>query len=132
MKEYFDVDSLRDDSLMCKYPGIRHSWDKLPESSYELNDLGERVYYSTSLLAVRCERCGREKFEFFDLNGRRMGKPYYRNPTDFQHTHRLDSADVVLEFLARGLLVNSISNGKVAKKGGARRSRSTSTRRRRS
>ena len=106
MTEYTDLSDLRDDSLMCKYPGIRHPWDKLPESSYDLNDF-EKAYYSDSVLALRCSRCGREKFEFFDVNGNRMGKPTYRNPVDFQHTHRLQASEIRLEFMSRSLLVSN-------------------------
>jgi hypothetical protein len=104
--EYTELSDLRDDSLKCKYPGIRHAWDGLPESSYDLNDF-ERSYYADSILALRCERCGREKFEFFDVNGNRMGKPAYRNPTDFQHTHRLYADEIRLELMSRNLLVNN-------------------------
>ena len=115
MKEYVELSDLRDESLKCKYPGTRHAWGGLPESSYHLDDLGERVYYCESIFAQRCTRCRRQKFEFFDINGQRMGKPMYRDPKNFQHTHRLDAADIRIEMLGRGMLVNNLKkrrNGK--------------------
>jgi len=76
------------------------------ESSYNPDDF-ERSYYADSIFAQFCTRCGREKFEFFDLNGNRMGKPHLRNPNDFQHTHRLSAEEIRLELMSRNLVVNN-------------------------
>ena len=112
MPEYVEMADLTNDHLLCKYPGIRHAWDENPGA--ELPS-GPNSYYATFVLCVRCTRCGREKFEYLDRNRRRMGVPYYRNPDDYQHTHRMYGDDMRRELVSRDLLVTRLktsSNGK--------------------
>lgn len=96
-----ELHDLRDDSILCKYRAIGHMFDENP--GVDVPE-GERAYYAAAIMSFACLRCGREKFIYFDVNGSRMGQPYYRNPTDFQHTRRLSHQEIELEILHRGLM----------------------------
>lgn len=109
---YVELEDLSDERLLCTYRGIAHRWDENP--GVDLPDT-DRTYYCASVLAQVCERCGREKFEFFDLHNQRMGKPYYRYPVGYQRTHKLTSHEVRLELIARGLMVTTYKKGISAK-----------------
>jgi hypothetical protein len=50
-----------------------------------------------------------------DSKGRRIGKPYYKNPVDYPKTHRIMGDDVRAEMIKRSLFVMQMSNGKVIK-----------------
>lgn len=93
--------------LMCKAVHS-HAWEDNP--SYEISH--PRVRPSYALLALRCTRCGRERFDFLNRNGSRNGPPYYRNPVSYPKTHRHTGQELMVELLSRSLLVHSIAKGR--------------------
>jgi hypothetical protein len=104
---YTDLADLDKSVLTCKAVHS-HSWEDNP--SYELTH--PRVRPSFALLALRCTRCGRERFDFLNKNGSRNGQPYYRNPVNYPRTHRLTGQELMVELLSRSLLVHAIDRSR--------------------
>jgi hypothetical protein len=105
-----ELSDISDKVLPCKSRAISHSWDKL--LNYDLGSAIARNSYA--VLALRCERCGREKFIYLNRNGTRNGRPYYRNPVDYPRTHRFSDQEFMSELLSRSLFVHDLrrSNGR--------------------
>jgi hypothetical protein len=110
---YLELHDVSDKMLPCKSRAISHAWDKL--LSYDLDSA--TAINSYAVLALRCTRCGREKFIYLNRNGTRNGRPYYRSPNDFPHTHRFSDQEFMSELLSRSLFVHDLkrSNGRKAK-----------------
>jgi hypothetical protein len=110
---YLELHDVSDKMLPCKSRAISHAWDKL--LSYDLDSVTANNSYA--VLALRCTRCGREKFIYLNRNGTRNGRPYYRSPNDFPHTHRFSDQEFMSELLSRQLYVHDLkrTNGRKAK-----------------
>lgn len=113
MITYVTPEELRDDSLTCRLL-VNHSWKSNPE--YELNS--DLAKLSASILALRCVRCGRERFDYINRHGELIGR-YYRNPGNFQYMHRIPLTELRKLAMERSLLVHNFerngrrkSNGK--------------------
>ena len=109
MVDYLDLQELDDVYLICKARS-RHKMDLNP-SPTEIDSYRARL--ASYVIPWRCERCGRECYEFLDSIGRRIGTPYYRNPVDYPRTHRLIGDDVRAEMIRRGLFVRQIVDGEI-------------------
>jgi hypothetical protein len=109
MKEltYTELIDLTNQVLTCKAVHS-HAWDDNP--NYELNHYLART--SFAVLALRCARCGRERFDFLSKNGNRNGRPYYRNPVNYPKTHRLSGQELMSELMTRQLLVHSLNKSR--------------------
>jgi hypothetical protein len=97
---YTDVRDLEEAHLLCRY--LRHSWD--PHPGVDLSGL-KRVDYATEVIAVRCVRCGRERIEYLDRKGWRIGRPYWRDPMGYPKVHRTSGEVLRAEMIRRNLLV---------------------------
>lgn len=109
MADYLELQDLDDVYLICKARG-RHKMDANP--SPQVVD-SYRAKIASYVIPWRCERCGRECYEFLDSVGRRIGTPYYRNPIDYPRTHRLVGDDVRAEMIRRGLFVYHVEDGEI-------------------
>jgi len=116
--EPVDITDLDDVYLICKARS-RHKFDVNPSPSTVDSWRSQAASY---VIPWRCERCGRECYEFMDSQGRRIGTPYYRNPIDYPRTHRLLGDTVRAEMIRRSLLVKRLVEGKI-QNNGARKKR---------
>lgn len=107
--EYSELSDLNDEILQCKL-FYGHEWDKL--NDYEINS--ELARYSDAVLALRCVRCHRERFDYLDVTGNLIGR-YYRNPNHYPRTHRLPVVDIRREVMFRGLLVDRLNKKRVSR-----------------
>jgi hypothetical protein len=109
---YTELSDLDKSVLVCKAVH-GHAWEDNPQ--YELSH--PRMRPSYAILALRCTRCGRERFDFLNRNGSRNGQPYYRNPVSYPKTHRHTGQELMVELMSRSLLVHDLkrANGRKAK-----------------
>jgi|SRR5215471_1323162 len=117
MVTYYSLDELDDAYLICK-ARTRHKMDLNPTPQ---TIRGWRSQAATWVIPWRCERCGRECYEFLDSQGRRIGTPYYTNPVDYPHTHRILGDEVRAEMIRRGVFVKRLVDGVIQDNGSARR-----------
>jgi hypothetical protein len=113
MIEYTDLHELDDVYLICKARG-RHKMDINPSPGTVDSWRAQAASY---VIPWRCERCGRECYEFLDSVGQRVGAPYYRNPVDYPHTHRLNGDDIRAEMISRSLLIRRVVDGEIIDNG---------------
>jgi hypothetical protein len=104
---YTDLGDLSKDVLTCKAVHS-HAWEDNPH--FELAH--PRVRPAYAILALRCTRCGRERFDFLSRNGTRNGRPYYRNPVNYPKTHRYSGQELMAELLSRQLLVHNLGKSR--------------------
>lgn len=108
MVEYTDLHDLDRETFLCKALWT-HAWSKNPSPK---NIDGEIARMSTAMLCLVCDRCGRERYDYIDSQGRLLGR-YYKNPTGYPRTHKFTGDELRAEMLSRSVLVRKFRhNGK--------------------
>lgn len=110
--DYATPRDLADEYLKCRV--LNHEWDANPEPNYS-----PALWASSAgALAIRCERCKTERYDYI---GKDMGLAArrYKYPKGYARLSRIDGARPVLrrELFRRSLVVQSYkrrANGKVA------------------
>lgn len=102
------ITDLEDAFVLCRRANLGHPWEPNPTAKID-SDLARAA---TWFEAVRCGRCGTERFRYFDSRGEVMVM-YYRYPEDYKAA-RATGTELHLEMISRSLLVQRIqANGKV-------------------
>lgn len=100
--EYTDLADLGDDVLMCKALW-QHDWSKNP-SPKRIDGQVARIAHR--IVCLRCKRCKKERYDYRDINGRKIGR-YYRDPVNYPHTKKLTDEILWGEMIERSLLVST-------------------------
>lgn len=111
---------LPDEFLLCRRGGLMHSWQPNPTAVVD-GDIARAASY---VIALRCERCTKEKFIYLDSRYMRMGQ-YYRDVPGYA-AQRAKADDVLAEIVSRSLLfqrLDEYSDGTVRLAAPPRRTR---------
>lgn len=106
--DYVGIKDIDDDIFKCKL-FYSHAWDVNVSPQNIDGQIAKMAY---RVLALRCERCGREKYEYINRRGERIAKPYYKNPVGYPKTHRLSGDELRVEMLRRAILVQTYNGRK--------------------
>jgi hypothetical protein len=90
------------DNVHLKDRLLRHSWDDHPDPHWS----PFLFRTATGALALRCTRCGKERYDYFG-KGMELTSRRYITPTDYPRMSREDSRPFSLraELLSRSFLV---------------------------
>lgn len=106
MPEYTDITELRDEFVLCR--GLGHSWDDNPTGEVD----STLFRSSIGALALRCVRCGTERFDYVN-DEFRVWQRYYRYPDKYRtvpgHGTRPNLRG---EMYRRSLLIRRLRNGR--------------------
>jgi hypothetical protein len=102
MRHYTELADLRDEVLLCRV--VRHAWEVRP--FYDGDVRPELARLASSVKALRCTRCGHERFDIRTADGRH--RHYYREPEDAQHIRPVPLQVLRAEMIRRGLWVTVI------------------------
>lgn len=101
--DYTDLEDLADNILICRAMW-QHPWSKNPTPRPPRGPVALMASY---IIAVRCTRCRRERYEYLDSKGVRLGKPYYRDPKGYPKMRRTDGDHLRAELIRRSLWVTA-------------------------
>jgi hypothetical protein len=113
MTPYTEISELDNGVLKCKYYRT-HAWEENP--AVDISNL-PTVHFATYVITSVCLRCGRERIEYIDRKGHRIGKPYLRNPVGYPKTHYLDGDTVRAEVISRSLLIRNYNHSERSRRG---------------
>lgn len=116
MKPYSELKDIDNDILVCKT--LRsHALEPNPSPQFIDGDIARTAF---AMICLRCTRCLRERYEYLDSTGRRIGTPYWKEPVDYPRTHRLLGDELRAECINRNILVSYPDNGTAPRRRGRR------------
>jgi len=99
--ERVSIQELRDEFVVCR--GVGHSWDDNPTADVD----SELFRTASGALALRCVRCGTERFDYIG-NDMTVFRRYYRYPELYRSIPGEGSRpNLRAEMLRRSLLIRS-------------------------
>jgi hypothetical protein len=104
--EYTELRNLPEDVFKCKVLWA-HDMDDNPTPQHIDGQIARSAY---RIVALRCTRCGRERYIYLNSRGEKIGN-YYKDPIDYPKTHRYTSDELWREAIKRSVLVRDYKGG---------------------